>query len=152
VAIADRLRALREQKKLSRGDLEKRTGFVRSYISRVENGHIVPTIESLEKMARAVEVLLYQLFYDGEKLSELPHLPNRRVEDDTAWGHSGKDGRVLDQFRRLLSRMAEKDRRLLLFTAQKMASQNKVRPRAKVGRPQKVHRRISPALLSLSDN
>ena len=61
--IGDRLRALREDKKLSQGDIEKRTGLLRCYISRVENGHTVPAIETLEKMARALEVPLYQLFY-----------------------------------------------------------------------------------------
>src|SRR6266516_3220299 len=50
--IGDRLRALREDKKLSQGDIEKRTGLLRCYISRVENGHTVPAIETLEKMAR----------------------------------------------------------------------------------------------------
>jgi len=35
--IGDRLRALREEKKLSQGDIEKRTGLLRCYISRVEN-------------------------------------------------------------------------------------------------------------------
>ena len=62
VIIGDRLRALREDKKLSQGDIEKRTGLLRCYISRVENGHTVPAIETLEKMARALEVPLYQLF------------------------------------------------------------------------------------------
>jgi len=53
--IGDRLRALREVKKFSQGDIEKRTGLLRCYISRVENGHTVPAIETLEKMARALE-------------------------------------------------------------------------------------------------
>src|SRR5215468_11357435 len=53
--IGDRLRALREDKKLSQGDIEKRTGLLRCYISRVENGHTVPAIETLEKLARALE-------------------------------------------------------------------------------------------------
>jgi len=52
MVISDRLRALREEKKLSQGDIEKRTGLLRCYISRVENGHTVPAIETLEKMAR----------------------------------------------------------------------------------------------------
>src|SRR5216683_188720 len=56
--IGDRLRALREEKKFSQGDIEKRTGLLRCYISRVENGHTVPAIETLEKMARALEVPL----------------------------------------------------------------------------------------------
>jgi len=57
--IGDRLREMREAKKLSQGDIEKRTGLFRCYVSRVENGHTVPAIETLEKMARAFEVPLY---------------------------------------------------------------------------------------------
>jgi len=129
--IGERLRALRDAKKLSQGDIEKRTGLLRCYISRVENGHTVPAIETLEKMARAMEIPLYQLFYDGEEPPKLPHLPKRRALDDSAWGHSGKDGRVLSQFRRLLSRTDENDRKLLLLMAQKMALQAKRRAKAK---------------------
>ena len=65
--VGDRLRELREAKSLSQGDIEKRTGLLRCYISRVENGHTVPAIETLEKMARALEVPLYHLMYDGDK-------------------------------------------------------------------------------------
>ena len=93
--IGDRLRLLRETKKLSQGDIEKRTGLLRCYISRVENGHTVPAIETLEKLARALEVPLYQLFYDGEEPPELPNLPKRKTADDIAWGSSGKEARFL---------------------------------------------------------
>ena len=93
--IADRLRALREEKKLSQGDIEKRTGLLRCYISRVENGHTVPAIETLEKLARAMEIPMYQLFYDGEEPPKLPNLPKRKSSDDIAWGSSGKDARYL---------------------------------------------------------
>jgi len=119
--IADRLRALREEKKLSQGDIEKRTGLLRCYISRVENGHTVPAIETLEKMARALEVPLYQLFYDGEEPPQLPNLPKRRTSDEIAWGSSGKEARLLNKFRRLLGKVDEGDRKLLLYMAQKMA-------------------------------
>ncbi len=120
--IGERLRTLREVKKLSQGDIEKRTGLLRCYISRVENGHTVPAIETLEKMARALEVPLYQLFYDGEKPPELPNLPKRKTSDEIAWGHSGKEARFLNRLRSLLARIDEGDRRLLLYMAQKMAS------------------------------
>ncbi len=119
--IGDRLRAVREEKKLSQGDIEKRTGLLRCYISRVENGHTVPAIGTLEKMARALEIPLYQLLYDGEEPPPLPNLPKRRTADEIAWGSSGKDARLFNQLRRQLSRMDEGDRRLLLFMAQKMA-------------------------------
>ena len=119
--IADRLRELREAKHLSQGDIEKRTGLLRCYISRVENGHTVPAIETLEKMARAMEIPMYQLFYDGEEPPKLPSLPKRKSSDDIAWGSAGKDGRYLGKLRRLLARTEEEDRKLLLFMAQKMA-------------------------------
>ena len=120
--IGDRLRALLEEKKFSQGDIEKRTGLLRCYISRVENGHTVPAIETLEKMARALEVPLYQLFYDGEEPPELPNLPKRKSADDIAWGNSGKEARLLNKFRRLMGRIEEGDRKLLLYMAQKMAT------------------------------
>jgi transcriptional regulator with XRE-family HTH domain len=119
--IGDRLRALREEKKLSQGDIEKRTGLVRPYISRVENGHVVPSIETLEKFARALEVPMYQLFYDGEEPPKLPNLPNRKSSDETLWGSTGKEARFLDKLRRLLSKTDEENRKLLLHVAQKMS-------------------------------
>src|ERR1700741_657878 len=119
--ISDRLREMREEKKLSQGDIEKRTGLLRCYVSRVENGHTVPAIETLEKMARALEVPLYQLFYDGEQPPKLPHLPRRKSSDEIIWGSSGKDGRYLNKLRRVLSKSDEHDRKLILLMAQKMA-------------------------------
>ncbi len=119
--IGDRLRALREHKKLSQGEIEKRTGLLRCYISRVENGHTVPAVETLEKFARALEVPVYQLFYDGEQPPKLPDLPRRKNSKDASWGSSGASARALAKFRRLLGHASENDRQLLLFLAQKMA-------------------------------
>src|SRR5882762_9696724 len=130
MVIADRLRALREEKKLSQGDIEKRTGLLRCYISRVENGHTVPAIETLEKMARAMEIPMYQLFYDGKKPPELPNLPKRKSSDDIVWGGKGKDARYLSKLRRLLGKTEECDRKLLLYMAQKMAETRSHRPGA----------------------
>ena len=119
--IGDRLRDIREQKMLSQGDIEKRTGLLRCYISRVENGHTVPAIETLEKLARAMEIPMYQLFYDGEEPPKLLNLPKRKSSDDIAWGSSGKDARYLGKLRRLLAKTEDEDRKLLLYMAQKMA-------------------------------
>jgi transcriptional regulator with XRE-family HTH domain len=121
MVIGDRSRAFREGKKFTQGDIEKRTGLLRAYISRVENGHTVPAVETLEKFARALEVPIYQLFYDGEEPPKLPNLPKRRTADDVGWGSKGEDARMLAQFCRLFSDMAESNRRLVLFMAQKMA-------------------------------
>jgi len=119
--IGDRLREMREEKKLSQGDIEKRTGLHRCYISRVENGHTVPAIETLEKMARALEVPLYQLFYEGEAPPALPNLLKRKSSGEIAWGSSGKDARFLGKLRRLLGKSDEQHRKLILLMAQKMA-------------------------------
>ena len=121
MVISDRLRELRESKKLSQGDIEKRTGLLRCYISRVENGHSVPAIETLEKLARALEVPLYQLFYDGEKPHQLPNLLKRKTSDEIVWGSSGKSARYLHELRKCLSKTADRDRKILLGFAQKVA-------------------------------
>jgi transcriptional regulator with XRE-family HTH domain len=121
VIIGERLRVLREARNFSQGDIEKKTGLLRCYVSRVENGHTVPSVETLEKFARALEVPMYQLFYDGAEPPKLPSLPKRKSADDIAWGRTGKDARWLYQFSRLLARTEESDRKLLMFMAQKMA-------------------------------
>ncbi len=117
--IGDRLRALREEKNLSQGDIEKRTGLVRPYISRIENNHTVPAIETLEKMARALEIPMYQLFYDGDEPPKIPNLPKGKSDEDL-WGSSGKDARFLNKLRRLLGKADANDRKLVMHMAQKM--------------------------------
>jgi len=126
MVIGDRLRALREEKNFSQGEVEKRTGLLRSHVSRVENGHTIPSVETLEKFARALEVPIYQLFYDGEEPPKLPNLPRRKSADDIAWGSKGKDARLVAQFCRLFSRMEEGDLGMVLFIAQKMARRKAV--------------------------
>jgi transcriptional regulator with XRE-family HTH domain len=122
--IGDRLRTLREEKKLSQGEVEKRTGMLRCYISRVENGHTVPAVETLEKFARAFEVPMYELFYDGEEPPKLPYLPKRKTGSNIVWGSKGKDARLLSKFCRLFSSMEASDLGMVLFMAQKMARRN----------------------------
>jgi len=90
----------------------------RSYISRVENGHTLPVLETLEKTARALEVALYQLFYEGGPL------PNIRVATENAtedWASRGKGLRLFTRIHHALSRMNEQDRALLLHLAAKMS-------------------------------
>src|SRR6266853_6832337 len=104
--IGDRLRALREEKKFSQGDIEKRPGLLRCYISRVENGHTVPSIETLEKMARSLEVPMYRLFHDGEVPAGLTKL---KPAKDDEFGSRGADADYLSKLRRLLSKMEPSD-------------------------------------------
>jgi transcriptional regulator with XRE-family HTH domain len=119
--IGERLRALREEKKLSQGDIEKRTGLLRCYLSRVENGHTVPSVETLEKISRALEIPLYQLFYEG---NDVP-APPKPIRESPAWGASGDEARLLRKFRKVLSRTGKDDRQLLLHMARKMAGERR---------------------------
>jgi transcriptional regulator with XRE-family HTH domain len=119
--IGDRLRSLREEKNFSQGDIEKKTGLLRCYVSRVENGHTVPSVDTLEKFARALEVPMYQLFYEGEQPPQLPNLLKRKTTDDILWGNSGEDARLLAKFCRLFGRMKNEEFVLILFLAQKLA-------------------------------
>ena len=124
--IGERLRALRDEKKFSQGEVEKRTGLLRCYISRVENGYTVPAVETLEKFARAFEVPMYQLFYEGEKPPTTPNIPKRKTSADIAWESVGKDARLRAKFRRLFSHMKKGDLGMVLVMAQKMASRKTV--------------------------
>jgi transcriptional regulator with XRE-family HTH domain len=117
MVIGEQLKFLPEQKKLSQCDIQQRTGLLRCYISRIENGHTVPSIETLEKLARALEIPMYQFFYDGEHPPALK-LPKN---DTDGWGSSKAEARVLDRLQRLLSRTSEADRKLLLFVARQMS-------------------------------
>jgi transcriptional regulator with XRE-family HTH domain len=124
--IGERLRVLRKEKQFSQGEVEKRTGLLRCYISRVEHGHTVPAVETLEKFARALEVPMYQLFYDGEQLPELPSLSNHRNGDGSEWGSKGKDARLVAKFSQLFARMEKQDLKLVLSVVQKMAKRKAV--------------------------
>jgi transcriptional regulator with XRE-family HTH domain len=118
MVIGDRLKALREQKKMSQGDIEKRTGLLRCYVSRVENGHTVPSVDTLEKMAGALGVPMYRLFTDEEPMQKLnlsTEVIHRRVVNS-------KQQRELRAFAKHLSQMDDKDRGLLIHMAAKMAS------------------------------
>ena len=118
--IGEKLKELREAKRLSQGDIERKTGLIRCYTSRVENGHTVPSVDTLEKFARALEVPVYRFFTDGQpvKMLKLP-----RSNDNGTWGSRGKEWVELRKFAKALSKMGERDRSILLVMAQKMAQQ-----------------------------
>ena len=120
--IGERLRELREAKNFSQGDVEQRTGLLRCYTSRVENGHTVPSFETLEKYARALEIPLYKLFYDGEQTPAKLKLPTK-----PEWGAKGSERQELRAFATALSRMDGRHRKLLLTVAQHMAGHDRVR-------------------------
>jgi len=120
--IGPRLKQLREEKKFSQGDIEKRTGLLRCYVSRVENGHTVPTIETLEKWARALEMPLYKIMYDGDETPR-PRKLFQEKADQKLWGNSKKEQADLNKLSQCLAKMDADQRKTLLSLAAKMAQQ-----------------------------
>ncbi|HEY6129239.1 MAG TPA: helix-turn-helix domain-containing protein [Candidatus Acidoferrum sp.] len=114
MVIADRLKTLREAKGLSQGDIETRTGLLRCYVSRVENGHTVPSVETLEKFAGALEIALYQMMFDGDHPPPVPKSA-KGTEDSLESSRSGKS--LMKKLVPLLSKMDQDDRNLILAMA-----------------------------------
>jgi transcriptional regulator with XRE-family HTH domain len=121
MVIGDRLREIREAKNLSQGDIEKRTGLLRCYLSRVENGHTVPSIATLEKIAGALEMHLYQVFYEGD---DLPPSPATTAPEGQSGGFS-KSSRYFRKLTKCLSRMDNTDRLLLFEMAKQTAKRRR---------------------------
>jgi len=120
--IGHRLRSIRKTKTLSQGDIEERTGLKRCYVSRVECGRTVPSVETLRKWAAALQVPVYALFYDGEKPSHSPALKRQAIADRFDWGSSGSQILKFNKLRLHLSKMTERNRMLLLSLANRMVS------------------------------
>jgi transcriptional regulator with XRE-family HTH domain len=108
--IGKRLRALREAKGLSQGDIERRSGLLRSYISRVEGGYTAPSLSTLEKFAKALEVEPYQLLFHGEGRPTAPKAPEQ-VEF----------GKPVQRLAKLFESMSSTNRKLILTMAAKLA-------------------------------
>jgi len=92
--IGKKLQALRTQKNMFQGEIDVRTGLVRCYMSRVENGRTVPAIETLEKIGRALDSPLYRSFYDGDTekavfpqtvVRNLRRLSRREIRCSATW-------------------------------------------------------------------
>ena len=122
--IGQRIRRLREQRGLSQGDVEAVSGMLRAYISRVEQGHTVPSLDNLERFAAALDVPLYRLFFDREDAPPTPNLaPRKAVEELAQEPESNQtEVRLLTVLHGLMSRMLESDQQLLADFAHRLAS------------------------------
>jgi transcriptional regulator with XRE-family HTH domain len=118
MVIGDRLRKLRESKVLSQGDIEKRTGLLRCYISRVENNHTVPSVDTLEKLARALEVPMYRLFHAGDVPAGVRKI---NTPEGDKWGMSGRERIYFVALHKALGEMGPADRNLLLHIAKRVS-------------------------------
>jgi len=109
--IGETIRNFRLQKGMSQGDIEKRTGLLRCYLSRVENGHTIPSLDTLAKIATAMEVPLAQFFNDSSADNGNKNLPQLSEEEV----------RFLSQIRRYSSNLNDSDRKLVIAMVKKMA-------------------------------
>jgi transcriptional regulator with XRE-family HTH domain len=112
--IGETIRNFRLQKGMSQGDIEKRTGLLRCYLSRVENGHTIPSLDTLAKISHAMDVPLGQFFADHRSNGHSKNLPSL-TEDEV---------RFLTQIRRYTSNLNDSDRKLVLAMMKKMAAGN----------------------------
>jgi transcriptional regulator with XRE-family HTH domain len=110
INIGATIRDFRLQRGMSQGDIEKRTGLLRCYLSRVENGHTVPSLETLQKIAASLEMPLSQFF------SEDP------VKETYGVTLSEDEIRFLTQIQRYSANLNESDRKLLLAMVRKFAA------------------------------
>ncbi|MGB7726774.1 MAG: helix-turn-helix transcriptional regulator [Candidatus Acidiferrum sp.] len=136
--IADKLRRLREAKHLSQGDIQKRTGLFRSYISRIENGFTVPSIETLEKITRALEIEMYQLFYGEENATA----PLTTPDGTNKWLFRRIGRNYLRRMTHALSKMSGRDRAVLLYTAGIMARERNAKPNRNLSQDRRNKRSI----------
>lgn len=105
---------------LTQGDIEQRAGLLRCYTSRVENGHTVPSLETIEKIARALNIPLYQVFYDGEKPPEIDPLTNDRRRK-LPFGKSSGDMKYMHSLLGLVEGLDAAGRKELLRLAREMS-------------------------------
>jgi transcriptional regulator with XRE-family HTH domain len=74
IQVATAVRDLRHVRSLSQRQLAARMGVPRTYISKIENGKAMPTLGSLDRLAKALKVDISALLRDA----------NTRHSDETA--------------------------------------------------------------------
>ncbi|MBI1749058.1 MAG: helix-turn-helix transcriptional regulator [Acidobacteria bacterium] len=115
VNIGDVIRSYRAERGLSQGDIERRTGLLRCYLSRVENGHTVPSLETLAKIAEALDITLADFFPGSET-------PSERDAQKMLGELSDEEVRFLGEIKKYSTTLNEGDKRLVLAMIRKMAS------------------------------
>lgn len=114
--VGERLRAVREAKQLSQGDVEKKTGLLRCYVSRCENGHTIPSIETLEKWAKAMDINLSQLFAENGEAAK----PIAALKNGTKLNRAALNG--VHQIQNIFAKLEQKDIAIVVGVARKLAA------------------------------
>jgi transcriptional regulator with XRE-family HTH domain len=124
--IGARIRDLRKEKGLSQGEVERRTGMLRCYICRIETGHNLPSLETIERFASALDVPLYRFFQDSA------HEPESTVEPSLSSSLPDAGSDTEAYFLRKLSsawiQLGDFERRFLISMARQLATRTKETP------------------------
>ena len=111
--IGETIRNYRLQKGMSQGDIETRTGLLRCYLSRVENGHTVPSLDTLAKIAQSMELPLAQ-FFDASAAENAIERDMPQLTEDMV--------RFLSQIKRYSSNLNDSDRKIVLTMVKRFAA------------------------------
>jgi len=90
--IAQRIKALRQQRNLTLSELAQTTGFSKGLISKVENNQVSPPIATLSKISKALGVQIGYFFKENE--SKNPAVLTKKnkgapvVRDGTKFGYT----------------------------------------------------------------
>jgi transcriptional regulator with XRE-family HTH domain len=131
VNIGEVIRSYRGDRGLSQGDIERRTGLLRCYLSRVENGHTVPSLETLAKIAEAMEISLADFFPGSDT-------PQDRETRKVLGELSEEEIRFLADIKKYSTTLSEDDKKLVLAMIRKMAT---IVPPVRTGKHASVARR-----------
>ncbi len=106
--IGHTIRLFRLNRGMSQGDIERRTGLLPSYLSRIEHGHTVPSLDTLARIATALDVPIAQFFRDGFRPSVLPT--------------TTPETRFLGQIRKYAKALGDNERKLIISMVKKMVA------------------------------
>ena len=88
----DRIEQLCEQKQMSRYRLAQKSGISQSSISTLLNRQSVPTIQTLEKICKGLDMTLAQFFSEDD---ELPNLTEEQKRLLTTWNAMNEQEKAL---------------------------------------------------------
>ena len=115
VNIGEVIKSYRADRGLSQVDIERRTGLLRCYLSRVENGHTVPSLETLAKIAEAMEISLADFFPGSDT-------PGDRETRKMLGELSEEEIRFLADIKKYSTTLSDDDKKLVLAMIRKMAT------------------------------
>jgi len=124
INVGARIRAERTAKNLSQADLERRCGLQRCRISYLENGRAIPTLDTLEKIADALDIPLYQLLVESAESDKVATLSGNTGRNGTGGRSRPSPPRLRNRLQRNLGRMSKGDQELVVFIVEKLAERH----------------------------